>query len=242
MKKLIFIIVGVLLYSPVALAQSTGQPGQPNPVYATQMAGSDGTTLRTIKTAADGTIATSGTPPSGATATQVQGTADTGTSKVGFPVLFGCQFNTTPATITTGQVGTVQCDNVQNLLVKVNTPAPVQVSPTSSASLAITPVVTSAVASALVLKASAGNLYSVTLTTGATAGLLMVFNATSAPADGAVTPVYCVDVAATSTVAINFIPGPPAQFATGITAVFSSGTNCFSKTASATAFISGMVQ
>jgi len=240
MKRLIFIIVGVLLSCTAVEAQSTGQPGQPNPVYATQMAGSDGTTLRTIKTAADGTIATAA--PAGASATQVQGTADTGTPKVGFPVLFGCQFNTTPATITTGQVGTVQCDNVQNLLVKVNTPAPVQVSPTSSASLAITPVVTSAVASALVLKASAGNLYSVTLTTGATAGLLMVFNATSAPADGAVTPVYCVDVAATSTVAINFIPGPPAQFATGITAVFSSGTNCFSKTASATAFISGMVQ
>jgi hypothetical protein len=239
MCKIILVIIGALTIAPL-WAQSTGQPGQPNPVYATQMAGSDGTTLRTIKTDANGNIGT--TAPAGASATQVQGTADTGTSKVGFPVLFGCQFNTTPATITTGQVGTVQCDNVQNLLVKINTPAPVQVSPTSSASLAITPVVTSAVASSLVLKASAGNLYSVTLTTGATAGLLMVFNATSAPADGAVTPVYCVDVAATSTVAINFIPGPPAQFATGITAVFSSGTNCFSKTASATAFISGMVQ
>jgi len=239
MYKITSVIIGALTIAPL-WAQSTGQPGQPNPVYATQMAGSDGTTLRTIKTDANGNIGT--TAPAGASATQVQGTADTGTSKVGFPVLFGCQFNTTPATITTGQIGTVQCDNVQNLLVKINTPAPVQVSPTSSASLAITPVVTSAVASSLVLKASAGNLYSVTLTTGATAGLLMVFNATSAPADGAVTPVYCVDVAATSTVAINFIPGPPAQFATGITAVFSSGTNCFNKTASATAFISGMVQ
>ena len=118
----------------------------------------------------------------------------------------------------------------------------VAIAPTSSAAGAIKPVVTSAAASSLVLKASAGNLYSVTLTSGASAGLLMVFDATSAPADGAVTPVECINVAANSTVVVNFSPGPPSSYATGITAVFSTGTNCFNKAASATAFISGKVQ
>lgn len=113
--------------------------------------------------------------------------------------------------------------------------------PSSVSTSGITPVVTAAVASNLVLKASAGNLYSVTITTGATAGLLMLFNATSAPADGAVTPVLCNEIAANSTVTVPYNPIPMA-FATGMTVVFSSGTNCFNKTASATAFISGQVE
>lgn len=90
-----------------------------------------------------------------------------------------------------------------------------------------------------VLKASAGNLASLTVTTDGTAGHVMVFDATSAPADGAVTPKICRHVAANSTVVLTF--NYPAAFATGITAVFSS-TGCFTKTASATAFFEGYVQ
>lgn len=117
----------------------------------------------------------------------------------------------------------------------------VTVAPTSTAAAAIVPVVSTAAEGSHVLKASAGNLYGVYATVGASAGYLMVFNATSAPADGAVTPLVCVPVAANQVTSFSFPGGVPARFGTGITAVFST-TGCFTKTISATAFISGMVQ
>lgn len=113
-----------------------------------------------------------------------------------------------------------------------------------SASVAITPVVTAAAANNLVLKASAGNLYSAYATNvTATAGFLLVINATTAPADGAVTPLECVPLPASGNASISYSPGPAARFSTGIVAVVSSGANCFTKTTGVvTAFIKGMVQ
>lgn len=107
--------------------------------------------------------------------------------------------------------------------------------PSALASDAIVPVATAAAAGSLVIKASAGNLYSVQVATGATAGYLLLFNATAAPADGAVTPVKAYSIAATSSLDVKF--DPPLRFSTGITAVFST-TGPFIKTISATAFIS----
>jgi hypothetical protein len=83
-------------------------------------------------------------------------------------------------------------------------------------------------------------LRSLYVTTGATAGYLMTFNAVSAPVDGAVTPVECVAVPANSTWSIDF-GETTEQYVTGLTAVFSS-TGCFTKTASATAFFKGRAQ
>jgi hypothetical protein len=117
----------------------------------------------------------------------------------------------------------------------------VEVAPTAAAAAGITPVVSAAVESSHILKASAGNLYSVYVTTGATAGYLMVFNATSAPVDGAVTPNECAYVPANSTTSVSYLPGPVGVYSTGITAVFSS-TGCFTKTASATAYFHGLVK
>lgn len=105
----------------------------------------------------------------------------------------------------------------------------------------ITPVVSTAAEGGHVLKSSAGSLYGVYVTSGATAGYLMVFNATSVPGDGAVTPVECVPVPANSVVSLNYGPGPAAAFSTGITAVFST-TGCFTKTVSNTAFFQGFVK
>lgn len=104
--------------------------------------------------------------------------------------------------------------------------------PTSNAAAANALTSSGAVQASNVLKASAGNLYSLTITTGATAGFLMIFNLTSAPIDGAVTPAYCSQAPANMTSAIEW--SIPVRFATGITAVFSS-TGCFTKTESATA-------
>ena len=92
----------------------------------------------------------------------------------------------------------------------------------------------------LVVSNHPAKLLSLVATTGASAGFFMVFDATSAPGDGAVAPAYCWSTPATTTLA-----GPwpfPAVFSTGITVVFSTGADCYNKTASATAFISGQVQ
>lgn len=128
------------------------------------------------------------------------------------------------------------------------TPAPVSLAnglpslnvPSSVSGAGIAPIVSAAIESSHVLKASAGNLYSVKVTSGATSGCLMVFNATAAPANGAVTPAEApAVVSANSTVAEQF--NIPEYFSTGITAVFSS-TCGLTLTASATALFSAEVQ
>lgn len=102
----------------------------------------------------------------------------------------------------------------------------------------IIPVVSSALEANHVLKASPGNLYGFQITNGATAGYVMLYDATTAPVDGAVTPVKCYQLPANSTLVAGF--GPPLAFSTGIVVGFSS-TGPFTKTASATVFISGEV-
>lgn len=119
----------------------------------------------------------------------------------------------------------------------------VEMVPTSAAGVATTPVVSASAESGHVLKSGAGNLYGFSATVGVTSGYVMLFNATSAPADGAVTPLFCYPVTSNGT---NGGMGAswgdlPARFSTGITIVFST-TGCFTKTASATAFFAGQVQ
>ncbi len=116
---------------------------------------------------------------------------------------------------------------------------PLAVTSAPSTTGGITPVVSTAAESSHVFKASAGNLYGYQVTAGAAAGYVMIFNATSAPVDGAVTPIKCVVVPANATVGVT--ADPPEAFSTGITAVFST-TGCFTKTASATAMFSGDVK
>lgn len=88
----------------------------------------------------------------------------------------------------------------------------------------------------LVLKASAGNLFSVTCTSGASAGYFMVFDSTTVPADGVVTPVYVASLAANTSFFTDF--AYPIRCATGISVCFST-TGQFTKTISATAFMAG---
>lgn len=102
-------------------------------------------------------------------------------------------------------------------------------------------VQTAALASSLVLKAAAGSLYACYITTGSTAGWLMLFDASAAPANGTVSPKNCIYCPANATTEIElpFLTVEP--FGTGIIAVFSS-TGPFTLTASATVFIKGIVQ
>lgn len=102
-------------------------------------------------------------------------------------------------------------------------------------------VQTAALASSLVLKAAAGSLYACYVTTGPTAGFLMLFDATSVPANGTVAPKNCIYCPANATTEIElpFLTVEP--FTNGITAAFSS-TGPFTLTASSTVFIKGIVQ
>lgn len=111
--------------------------------------------------------------------------------------------------------------------------------PTAAATSGLAPGATTVAANSLVLKASPGNLYGC-YATATVAGWLMIFNAIAAPADGTVTPIHAIPIAAGGLGTIPPIEIPE-WFSVGITAVFSS-TGPFTKTASATAFIHGVVK
>jgi len=109
--------------------------------------------------------------------------------------------------------------------------------PSSTSAAAITPVVTTSLATSKVIKASAGNLYGLNLKATTVPGTFLVHNAASAPAAGAVTPVRAYDCAAGQTLEVGF--DPPLRFSTGISVTFSTAATPFTQTDSATAFISG---
>jgi len=122
--------------------------------------------------------------------------------------------------------------------------AAVAIAPTSAIAAGITPVVSAAAENNHVLKATPGNLYSIyAANLTATAGFLVVLNVTAAPADGAITPLECAALPANGNASISYNSGPPSVFSTGITAVVTSATTCFTKTTGViTAFIRGSVQ
>jgi len=135
-------------------------------------------------------------------------------------------------------------DGVNDIPVSVAKPLPVTgsvaLAPSSASGAAIAPTTSTSAGSNLLLKSGAGNGYRYAITTSGSAGYFMVFDAASAPADGAVTPKICRAVAANSSLEIDHSTAPD-RFATGIVEVFST-TGCFTKTASATAELEGSVQ
>lgn len=169
----------------------------------------------------------------------------------GPPTPVACAYNATPPTVTSGNAVWLQCDSSGQLLVgggiatgTAANPATTGVVsevqlPSSAAAAAIAPVVSSATEACHVMKAGAGNFYSLTATNGASAGWVLIFDATAAPADGAVTPKWWATLAANSTLDKQWFS--PLRFATGMTVCFST-TGPFTKTASATAAFSAAVQ
>ena len=119
------------------------------------------------------------------------------------------------------------------------------VNPTSASGAGLTPVVTAqTLESGHVLKGSAGNLWSVYVTnTGTTAGYLFAMNSTTVPADGTLTSGVLLDCIAVGTLAtggINYAPGPPSIFSTGISVCFSSTAPPI-KTALGSCFFNGKI-
>lgn len=116
--------------------------------------------------------------------------------------------------------------------------------PSAAAAAGLTPTTSAALTANSIIKASAGNLYSFEVsadsTLSAAAWWIMVYNAASAPADGAVTPLKCYALPSGAVSYAAAFPTPIA-FSTGIT-IGVSTTGCFTKTASTHAFISGDAQ
>lgn len=120
----------------------------------------------------------------------------------------------------------------------------VPVVPSASTTGGATHAQTSVLASNLVAKGSAGNLYSFTASADSTlsgaAWWLMIFDATTLPGNGTVTPAGCIAApSGATTVSGEYVI--PASFTAGITLGVST-TGCFSLTASTHAFISASYQ
>lgn len=109
--------------------------------------------------------------------------------------------------------------------------------PTSAAAAGIAPVISTALETGHVIKASAGNLYGLEVMSTSAAGMVLVFNSATVPAAGTVAPVKAYNLPANSTLVVGF--DPPLKFTTGISVAFSTAVTPFTKTDSATAFISG---
>ena len=114
--------------------------------------------------------------------------------------------------------------------------------PTSSSSLAVSHAVVSSLGSALVVKASASNLYgfNCTAVNGGAAGYCVAVNASSAPSAATITGVLdacylAVGAAGCSLERVNF----PVAYSTGIVILVTSASNPFTYTTGTdTAFIS----
>lgn len=102
---------------------------------------------------------------------------------------------------------------------------------------AVRTVTSAAAEKSHVLKSTPGYLLSISVAIGATNGWLLLYDATAAPSDGAVTPLWCTTVVGNATLgSLNLIFETPLRFpSNGIVAVFSS-TGCFTQTGSNAAF------
>ncbi len=108
----------------------------------------------------------------------------------------------------------------------------------TAAPAAIAALPSSAAEASHVFKASAGSLYSLTVTPGIVSGYLLVFDAASVPADGAVSPKYCFTVPSSASYPVAWLA--PVAMATGISVAFST-TGCTTKTTSPLVFFTAQV-
>ncbi len=124
----------------------------------------------------------------------------------------------------------------------ITNPLPTTPTPLATSTAGLAPVNSSAVETSHVIKAGAGNLYSFNVsadsTLSAAAWEVLIFNSTTAPAAGAVTPVKCYQVPAGTTSVSGAWPAP-LYLGTGISMTVSTATTCFTQTDSAHGFISG---
>lgn len=107
---------------------------------------------------------------------------------------------------------------------------------------ALPPVASASAEASKIVASAPAKLYAVhAVNQTATGGFLLIFDAVTAPADGAVTPKDCKPLPASGDAEIAYAPG--AAFSTGVVAVVSSGAGCFTKTTGViTAFFRALAQ
>jgi hypothetical protein len=150
-----------------------------------------------------------------------------------------------PSAATPGTVNFEEPVDVNGAQPNYSTPVGTYPTPQTASTAGIAEGASTSVESGHAIKGSAGMRYDIQVTAGASAGNLMIFNSTTVPGDGAVTPVRCVSVGANTTVDIGASGDPPSYHSTGISVAFSTPAGsaaCLTKTASATAFFSWKVQ
>lgn len=116
-----------------------------------------------------------------------------------------------------------------------------KIGPTSGANGAIVPISGLGVTS-LVLKPSAGNFYSASITAGATAGFLIAYNANAAPAaSAALTPAMILNAVAVNANGLASLGGNPVpdRFSAGIVLLFSTSLATYAVPANPAAFMRG---
>lgn len=182
---------------------------------------------------------------------QVQGAGASGSAVTGNPVLIGGSDGANTRSVTTDTSGHIINQAIvfstasSSFVSQQSDSGKVYVvnSPSNQSAAANTPVVSTSLESCHVLKASPGNLYTLSITIQATSGIEQVFDATSAPSDGSVTPKWFIPVVSNGTFGGDSREwSVPMRFSTGITVCFSSATTPFTKTASSTAAFSANVQ
>jgi len=117
--------------------------------------------------------------------------------------------------------------------------------PSAAATSGLAPVVSSSVETGHVIKAGAGNLYTLEVSADATlsaaAWVVFVFNSMTVPAAGTVAPVACFLLpAGTTTISIAW--PTPMYLGTGISVAAGTGASCFTKADSAHAYFSAGAQ
>lgn len=242
MKRIIFGALGLLAalaWSGPTLAQGNECAGGAVPGMVVGGTTSGGACYY-IKVNSDGSINTTPGTPTGTqdvNQKQVNGaTINVGTGASGSGTQRVTTANDSTIATITNPVGVKGADG--SAIASVSNPVPVTLS--GSATGGVTYGSTAALAANSVIKASAGSLYSFDVNADATlaaaAWWIMIYDATSAPTDGAVTPAKCYGVPLGTTTVSGAFPNPVA-LGTGIT-IGVSTTGCFTKTASTHAFIS----
>lgn len=228
MRRLVFAAIFTLLASPLA-AQQTRVASSCNSI---NMAWAVNDLGRPIMFDTQGRMCVN----IGTDITQsVGGNVAAAATDSGNPVKIGGIYNTSFPSYTSGQRTNIQTDSGGKLFGVATGTSNITGGATSTSS-------TTAEAGR-VLKASAGNLYSLGVTNlTATAGFVVVTNTTTVPADGAVTPIECIPIPASGRAELNLNPGPGLYFATGISVFITSAANCFTKTTGVvTGFFRGSV-
>jgi len=239
LKRLAAVLLVGATYFAAAVAWPS--PGYAQVVSSRQAVCDPQYPTRCIKPAADGSIAVTGGGGGGGAAATASAAAlpvVAGTDKPQNIDLFsqtrvlvgdtsGNPIDWTAAVPITGVNGTSVATAANPFPIS----GPVVVTADGTSTTGIAPASSTAAESCRVLKASPGNVYSVSGYIGA-AGFLMLFDATSAPADGAVTPKAWAYASAAGSWSMSY-GSVPAVMATGIT-ICASSTGPLTKTAYST--------